>query len=260
MFAGEEKSVKVIPSRQVLRGEALVKRYRRRNVVNGVSLAVQQSEIVGLLGPNGAGKTTTFHLITGLVRPDSGEVVLNNETITRCPTYERARLGLAYLPQEPSIFRGLTVEQNLLLVLETLPLARHQREERLEELLVELDLAPLRKSKPHQLSGGERRRVEVTRALVRNPAFLLLDEPFAGVDPIAVAHIQDIIVRLKQKGIGILITDHNVRETLAITDRAYIIHEGKILTEGDPFAIADDPRAREIFLGESFSGNGQART
>jgi len=238
-----------------LHGEALVKKYDGRNVVNGISLLLRQGEIVGLLGPNGAGKTTTFYLLTGLIRADGGDVIFDDETITRWPMYKRARLGMAYLPQESSVFRGLTVEENLLAILETLPLNRHQRRERLEQLLEELNLVRIRKSKAYQLSGGERRRVEVTRALVTNPAFLLLDEPFAGIDPIAVEDIQNIVARLKQKDIGILITDHNVHETLEITDRAYIIYDGKILIEGDSATIANDPKAREFFLGERFSLN-----
>ncbi|MDZ7302175.1 MAG: LPS export ABC transporter ATP-binding protein [candidate division KSB1 bacterium] len=241
--------------RHYLRGEALVKKYNGRNVVNGVSLSLRQGEIVGLLGPNGAGKTTTFYLLTGLIRAGAGDVIFDDETITRWPMYKRARLGMAYLPQESSVFRGLTVEENLLAILETLPLTRYQRQERLEQLLEELNLVRIRKSKACQLSGGERRRVEVTRALVTKPAFLLLDEPFAGIDPIAVEDIQNIVARLKQKNIGILITDHNVHETLAITDRAYIIYDGKILIEGDSFTIGNDPQAREFFLGEKFSLN-----
>ncbi len=236
-----------------LRGEGLSKKYGGRSVVNDVSLSVRQGEIVGLLGPNGAGKTTTFHLLTGQVRAASGDVIFDDQIITNWPMYQRARLGISYLPQESSVFRGLTVEENLLSILETLPLDRRRRRERLEQLLQELNLTPIRKSKAHQLSGGERRRVEVTRALVRNPTFMLLDEPFAGIDPIAVEDIQNIVARLKQKNIGVLITDHNVHETLAITDRAYIIYDGTILIEGDSLTIAGDEKAREIFLGEKFS-------
>jgi len=234
-------------------GEGLSKKYGGRSVVNDVSLLVRQGEIVGLLGPNGAGKTTTFHLLTGQIRAASGEVTFDDQVITLWPMYQRARLGISYLPQESSVFRGLTVEENLLSILETLPLDRRQRHERLEGLLEELNLTRIRRSKAHQLSGGERRRVEVTRALVRNPTCMLLDEPFAGIDPIAVEEIQNIVARLKQKNIGVLITDHNVHETLAITDRAYIIFEGRILIQGDSLTIAGDEKAREIFLGENFT-------
>jgi lipopolysaccharide export system ATP-binding protein len=209
-----------------LHGERLSKKYGGRLVVNDVSLNVRQGEIVGLLGPNGAGKTTTFHLLTGQIKATGGEVIFDDKVITFWPMYKRARLGISYLPQESSAVRGLTVEENLLAIIETLPLNRQQRHQRLEQLLEELNLSPIRKSKAYRLSGGERRRVEVTRALVTNPAFLLLDEPFAGIDPIAVEEIQNIVARLKYKNIGILITDHNVHETLAITDRAYIIFEG----------------------------------
>ena len=239
--------------RHILCGEALIKKYKGRNVVNGVSLSLRQGEIVGLLGPNGAGKTTTFYMLTGLIRSNGGEVIFDDKVITLWPMYKRTRLGMAYLPQESSVFRGLTVAENLLAILETLPLDRRQRRERLEQLLEELNLGRIRKSKAYQLSGGERRRVEVTRTLVTQPAFLLLDEQFAGIDPIAVEEIQNIVARLKQKNIGVLITDHNVHETLAITDRAYIIFEGRILIEGDSLTIARDAKGREIFLGERFS-------
>jgi len=236
-----------------LQGERLVKVYGRRRVVNEVSLSVRQGEIIGLLGPNGAGKSTTFHMLSGMIRPNSGEVIYDDTTITRMPMYQRARMGIGYLAQESSVFRGLTVEENLLAILELQPLDKNQRRERLEQLLQELNLGNIRKSKASLLSGGERRRVEITRALVNNPSFLLLDEPFAGIDPIAVEEIQSIVTRLKKKNIGILITDHNVHETLEITDRAYIIHDGRILIEGDSHTIAGDVKARRIFLGENFS-------
>jgi len=236
----------------ILRAEQLVKTYVGRRVVNDVSVEVRAGEIVGLLGPNGAGKTTTFYMIVGLARPDAGVVSLNGEDITRLPMYERARRGISYLPQEPSIFRKLTVEQNILAILETLGLGAEERAERLSSLLDELGMARLAKSKAYSLSGGERRRLEITRALVISPSFMLLDEPFAGIDPIAVVDIQGIVTQLKERGIGVLITDHNVRETLGICDRAYILNEGTVLEEGVPARIAESPRAREIYLGEKF--------
>jgi len=220
--------------------------------VNDVALRLQQGEIVGLLGPNGAGKTTTFYMIVGLTRPDTGTVFLNGEDVTALPMYERARRGVSYLPQEPSVFRKLTVEQNIRAILETLDLSHEERGERCRRLLDELGIARLAKNKAYSLSGGERRRVEITRALVISPSFMLLDEPFAGIDPIAVVDIQNIVTQLRERGIGVLITDHNVRETLGICDRAYILNEGTVLEEGVPARIAESPRAREIYLGEKF--------
>jgi lipopolysaccharide export system ATP-binding protein len=230
----------------------LTKSYGGRTVVRGVSIAVASGEIVGLLGPNGAGKTTTFYMTVGLTAPDAGRVVLNGEDVTGSPMYARARKGIGYLPQEPSIFRGLTVEQNLLAILETLKLSRAQRRQRVTELLAELNLTPLAKAAAHTLSGGERRRAEITRALVISPRFILLDEPFAGIDPIAVTDIQKIIFHLKERGIGVLITDHNVRETLRITDRAYIVHDGVIFRSGTPASLAADEDVRRIYLGHEF--------
>ncbi len=231
----------------------LVKVYRRRRVVNGVSLSVDRGEIVGLLGPNGAGKTTTFYMIVGLIRPNNGTISLDSKDVTTQPMYIRAREGITYLPQEPSIFRKLTVEENIMAILETMNLSRQERRERLVELLDELNVGHLAGSRGYALSGGERRRVEITRALVTCPDFLLLDEPFAGIDPLAVIDIQRIIAQLKEKGIGLLISDHNVRETLKVCDRAYILNEGVILEEGDPQQIASSPKARRIYLGEEFS-------
>ena len=236
----------------LLRAEGLNKSFGGRRVVNDVSIEVRAGDVVGLLGPNGAGKTTTFHMMVGLTRPDSGTVLLNGENVTQLPMYERARRGVSYLPQEPSIFRKLSVEDNLLAILETLALTPAERRERLRQLLDELGITRLAKNKALSLSGGERRRVEITRALVLSPSFMLLDEPFAGIDPIAVVDIQGIVTQLKERGIGVLITDHNVRETLGICDRAYILNEGTILEEGDPARIADSKRAREIYLGEKF--------
>ncbi len=232
----------------------LVKTYRHRRVVDEVSLRVEPGEIVGLLGPNGAGKTTTFLMTLGMVRPDSGEVLFKDQDVTRTAIFRRARLGMAYLPQEPSVFRRMTVEGNLLAILETLDLKRAERKARLEALLAELGLAPRRKSRADTLSGGERRRLEITRALVLEPALLLLDEPFAGVDPIAVQDIQAILRRLrKDRGISILLTDHNVRETLSVTDRSYIIADGKILKSGAPSDLVRDEVVRRTYLGEGFS-------
>jgi lipopolysaccharide export system ATP-binding protein len=221
-------------------------------VVDDVSIEVHGGEVVGLLGPNGAGKTTSFHMIVGLTRPDAGRVYLGDVDVTPLPMYERARRGIGYLPQEPSVFRKLTVEQNILAILETLALTAAERAERLRQLLDELGIAKLAKSKAQALSGGERRRLEITRALVISPSFMLLDEPFAGIDPIAVVDIQGIVSQLKRRGIGVLITDHNVRETLGICDRAYIVNEGTVLEEGTPAAIAESPRARQNYLGEKF--------
>ena len=230
----------------------LTKSFSGRTVVRGVSLQVHSGEIVGLLGPNGAGKTTTFHMTVGLTAPDSGRVLLDDEDLTDAPMYVRARKGIGYLPQEPSIFRGLTVEQNILAILETLPLTRAERRTRLAGLLDELHLTPLAKSPAHTLSGGERRRTEITRALVMSPRFILLDEPFAGIDPIAITEIQGIISQLKARGIGVLVTDHNVRETLRITDRAYIVHDGVLYQSGSPAALAADAEVRRIYLGADF--------
>jgi len=235
-----------------LRTHNLTKSYSGRTVVKGVSLDVASSEIVGLLGPNGAGKTTTFYMTVGLTQPDSGRVELDGRDVTDDPMYIRARKGIGYLPQEPSIFRGLTVEQNLLAILETTHLDGSGRRARLRELLAELNLTPLAGAPAHTLSGGERRRAEITRALVISPKFILLDEPFAGIDPIAVSDIQKIIFHLKDRGIGVLITDHNVRETLRITDRAYIVHDGGIFRSGTPDSLAADDEVRRIYLGTDF--------
>ncbi len=230
----------------------LVKAYSGRRVVDAINLEVHRGEVVGLLGPNGAGKTTTFYIIVGLIRPDGGRVLLNDEDISRCPMYMRARKGISYLPQEPSVFRKLTVAENIMAILETLYMDKGEREQRLGELLKELDLTGLSQSMAYSLSGGERRRVEITRALVTSPQYILLDEPFAGIDPIAVADIQEIIRALRSKGIGVLISDHNVRETLKVCDRAYIVNEGAILIEGDPNCIACSETARRIYLGKDF--------
>jgi lipopolysaccharide export system ATP-binding protein len=235
-----------------LRTQELTKSYGGRTVVRGVSLDVQSGEVVGLLGPNGAGKTTTFYMTVGLTSPDSGRVIFNGEDVTDLPMYARARKGIGYLPQEPSIFRGLTVEQNIMAILETLDLDAAGRRARCKELLAELNLTSLGSSPAYTLSGGERRRAEITRALVISPKFLLLDEPFAGIDPIAITDIQKIIFHLKDRGIGVLITDHNVRETLRITDRAYIVHDGGIFHSGTPEALAADEEVRRIYLGTEF--------
>jgi lipopolysaccharide export system ATP-binding protein len=236
----------------VLGVERLKKSYRKRTVVDNVSLDIRQAEIVGLLGPNGAGKTTIFYMIVGLERPDSGIVYLDSKDISRLPMYLRARNGISYLPQEASVFRKLTVEDNILLVLQTLPLTKHEREHRLELLLSELDIAYVRHTKAYQLSGGERRRTEIARCLVIEPRFILLDEPFAGIDPIAVIDIQKILQKLRARGIGVLITDHNVRETLAITDRAYIINDGRIFRAGTPEELTQDEEVKRVYLGENF--------
>jgi lipopolysaccharide export system ATP-binding protein len=236
-----------------LAAKKLTKIYNKRKVVNGIDLMISPGEVVGLLGPNGAGKTTTFYMIVGLIKPDDGEIFLDNENISRYPMYKRARKGLNYLPQEPSIFRKLTVEENIMAILETLDLHEDERRERLKELLGELDLTALAKNHAYSLSGGERRRVEITRALVTAPKYILLDEPFAGIDPLAVADIQKIIEKLKAKGIGIIVSDHNVRETLSCCDRAYIVNEGAILVEGDPESIAQSELARKIYFGENFN-------
>ena len=231
----------------------LVKEYRRRRVVNGVAMNVREGEIVGLLGPNGAGKTTSFYMITGLIRPTSGHVFFKGQDVTRLPMYRRARMGLGYLAQEPSIFRNLTVEENVLAILETLPIGLRERRRRLDYLLEELKIGYLAKQKAYTLSGGERRRLEITRALVTDPSLILLDEPFSGVDPLAVYDVQQIIRDLKQRGLGILITDHNVRETLSVVDRAYVIYSGEVLTEGTREFLVNDPQAREKYLGKAFS-------
>jgi len=237
---------------KVLRGEALCKVYSKRMVVNRVSIEVKKGEVVGLLGPNGAGKTTTFHMFTGMIKPTSGRVFINEQDITPWPMYRRAQLGIGYLSQEPSIFRKLTVEENLLLVLQTLEISKKEQLERLELLLDELGIRKYRKLKAYALSGGERRRTEITRALVTNPDFMLLDEPFVGVDPIAVEDIQTIVVGLKNRSIGVLITDHNVHETLSITDRSYLMFEGQILKTGSSEFLANDEDARRLYLGDSF--------
>jgi lipopolysaccharide export system ATP-binding protein len=235
-----------------LEARALTKVYGGRKVVSGVDLEIRPGEVVGLLGPNGAGKTTTFYMIVGLIRPDDGRIFLDAEEITRDPMYVRARKGINYLPQEPSVFRKLTVKENILAILETLDIDSEERKNRLEQLLGELDLTDLASSKAYALSGGERRRVEITRALVTSPRFILLDEPFAGIDPLAVADIQKIIQKLKAKGIGVVISDHNVRETLSVCDRAYILNEGTVLIEGLPDMIAESKIARKFYLGDDF--------
>ncbi len=238
--------------RSILSGESLVKIYNKRRVVDDISLNVKQGEIVGLLGPNGAGKTTTFYIITGMIRPNSGDVAIDGEVITSYPMYKRARKGVAYLPQEASVFRKLTVEENLLAILEMLGVPKKERLRKTEQYLNELNITHIAKSLGYHLSGGERRRTEIARTLVTNPKFILLDEPFAGVDPIAVEDIQNIVHGLKNKGIGVLITDHNVHETLSITDRAYLLFEGKILREGTAEVLAEDEQVRKLYLGEKF--------
>ncbi|RKY43769.1 MAG: LPS export ABC transporter ATP-binding protein [Candidatus Omnitrophota bacterium] len=237
---------------KILEVQNLTKSYNGRKVVNGISLNVRRGEVVGLLGPNGAGKTTSFYMIVGVTFPDEGKILFDNRDITYLPIHKRAKFGIGYLSQEPSVFRGLTVEENIMAVLETLPLSRKEREARLETLLRELKIEKLRKSKAYTLSGGEMRRLEITRSLVTNPSFLLLDEPFSGIDPIVVNEAKEIVKELKNKGIGILLTDHNVRETLSIVDRAYLIYEGRILISGSSKVLIDDPRAREIYLGKDF--------
>ena len=229
------------------------KAYRGRRVVDGVSVSVQQGEVVGLLGPNGAGKTTSFYMIVGLISPDSGHILVDEDDITDLPMYQRARRGISYLPQEASVFRKLTVEENLLAILETLHLRARERREILERLISQLGLEQVRRSQGYMLSGGERRRVEIARSLVINPSFLLLDEPFSGIDPIQVLELQRIIFDLKRSGIGILVTDHNVRETLVVTDRAYIINNGRIFRAGSPEALGRDPEVKRVYLGESFT-------
>jgi len=238
---------------RLLMTDKLVKSYNQRRVVNGVSIYVSAGEIVGLLGPNGAGKTTTFNMVVGIVRPDDGAVRFQNHDVTRLPMHQRARLGIGYLTQEPSIFRKLTVEQNILAILETCQINASERALRLKSLLDELDLTRLAKSRAYTLSGGEKRRLEITRALVTSPKLLLLDEPFSGIDPIAVYEVQRIIRRVKERGLGVLITDHNVRETLKLVDRAYLINHGSVVFEGAGFEMINDPKAREIYLGPEFN-------
>jgi lipopolysaccharide export system ATP-binding protein len=235
-----------------LGANGLVKIFGKRRVVDDVSILVEKGEVVGLLGPNGAGKTTTFHMITGLINPDAGKVFLDDTDLTRLAMYRRARMGVGYLAQEPSVFRKMTVEQNLMAILEMLPLSRAERVAKMEKLMEEFTITHLRKQKAHTLSGGERRRIEIARALTTDPHFILLDEPFAGIDPIAVNDIQEIVKGLSARGIGVLITDHNVHETLSITDRAYLLFDGKILKSGDAKFLAGDDQAKELYLGENF--------
>lgn len=237
---------------QILQAKGLTKAFRGRKVVDGVDLHLKAGEVVGLLGPNGAGKTTSFYMVVGLTRPDKGSILLGDDDVTGLPMYIRARRGIAYLPQEASVFRKLTVRENILAILETIPIAREEREERLSSLMGELGISHLSDSRAYSLSGGERRRVEIARALVISPSFILLDEPFAGIDPIAVMDIQGLITHLKSKGIGVLITDHNVRETLGICDRAYILSDGKIIEAGSPEDISNSEKARRVYLGEKF--------
>ncbi|HUI74889.1 MAG TPA: LPS export ABC transporter ATP-binding protein [Candidatus Acidoferrum sp.] len=238
-----------------LQAVELTKSYRGRKVVDGVELEIGQGEVVGLLGPNGAGKTTTFYIIVGLARPDSGRVLLNGDEITDLPMYLRARSGISYLPQEPSVFRQLSCEENLLAVLETLPLTPEQQRDRVEELLVQMGLETVRTSKAYTLSGGERRRLEIARSLTLQPSFILLDEPFSGIDPLTVKDLQEIIRDLANSGIGVLITDHNVRETLSVTDRAYILKSGKIFRKGNPGQLSSDAEVRRVYLGDHFRLN-----
>ncbi len=238
-----------------LQAVELSKTYRGRRVVDDVELEIGQGEVVGLLGPNGAGKTTTFYILVGLARPDSGRVLLNGDEITDLPMYLRARSGISYLPQEPSVFRQLTSEENLLAVLETLPLTPEQQRDRLEELLVKMGLETVRQNKAYTLSGGERRRLEIARSLTLQPSFILLDEPFSGIDPLTVKDLQEIIRDLSRSGIGVLITDHNVRETLSVTDRAYILRNGKIFRKGRPAELSEDPEVRRVYLGDHFRLN-----
>jgi len=251
-IAGQQVSAQA-PRPALLATEHLVKEYRKRRVVNGVSIQVQPGEVVGLLGPNGAGKTTTFNMVVGVVKPDEGSVHFQGREVTSWPMHKRARLGMGYLTQEPSVFRKLTVEQNILAILETCRINSAERKLRLKYLLDELDLTPLAKNKAYTLSGGEKRRLEITRALVTSPRLLLLDEPFAGIDPIAVYEVQKIVRRLRDRGLGILITDHNARETLKLVDRAYILVRGEVMCEGDSEFLANDPKAREIYLGPDFN-------
>ncbi len=236
----------------ILRADNIIKKYGKRTVVKGVSIDVKQGEIVGLLGPNGAGKTTSFYMIVGLIQPNEGRVFLDEEEITKLPMYKRAQMGIGYLPQEVSVFRKLSVEDNIAAILEMMPYTKEEQKQRLEELLDEFSLGHVRKNLGHNLSGGEKRRTEIARALASNPKFILLDEPFAGVDPIAVEDIQSIVAKLKDKNIGILITDHNVQETLSITDRAYLLFEGNILKAGTAEELAADEQVRRVYLGQNF--------
>ncbi len=248
----DDASANVSAAAPDIQAVELVKQYGQRTVVNGVSLHARCGEIVGLLGPNGAGKTTTFYMVVGLVRPNSGTILFRGEPVTRLPVYRRARMGLGYLAQEASIFRKLTVEENVLAILETLPLTRAQRADQAEELLASLSLTKVARQRAYTLSGGERRKLEIARALVRKPAILMLDEPFSGVDPLAVHDIQEIVKGLRQKGLGIIVTDHNVRETLAIVDRAYLVYDGRILCEGSSEFLVQDETARRLYLGANF--------
>lgn len=240
-------------TQSLMKAEGLVKVFRGRKVVDGVEIAVAPGEVVGLLGPNGAGKTTSFYMIVGLIAADSGRVMFRGQDVTGLPMYQRARMGMGYLAQEPSVFRKLSVEDNIMAILETLPLPKEDRASRLESLLDELDIKSLRKSKAYVLSGGERRRLEITRALVTNPTFMLLDEPFSGVDPLGILELRKIIEQLKKKGIGILLTDHNVRETLPVVDRAYILYQGKVMSQGTSEFLINDPVSKELYLGPEFS-------
>jgi lipopolysaccharide export system ATP-binding protein len=249
----EKAPIKLVPGGGGLVASGLGKRYKKRPVVRNVSISLHRGEAVGLLGPNGAGKTTTFYMITGLVQPDEGRVMMDGHDVTMLPMYRRARFGLGYLPQEASIFRGLTVEQNIRAALEVVEPERDRREEMLDELLAEFGIAHLRRAPALALSGGERRRCEIARALATHPSYILLDEPLAGIDPIAVGEIRDLVKHLKDRGIGVLITDHNVRETLEIIDRAYILHDGKVLMEGNPQEIVANEDVRRVYLGEKFS-------
>ena len=238
---------------RLLEAKGLTKKYKNKNVVNGISICVLPGEIVGLLGPNGAGKTTSFNMIVGLVKPDDGDIIFENNSIAKLPMHERARLGIGYLTQEPSVFRKLTVEENILAILETCTKDKVEQKARLKSLLEELDLTSIAKSKAYTLSGGEKRRLEITRALVTSPRMLLLDEPFSGIDPIAVYEVQKILIQLKERRMGILITDHNVRETLKLVDRAYIMHKGDVCCEGESEKLVSDAKAREIYLGPDFN-------
>jgi len=251
MISAEPEQIESGPA--LLQTDSLVKRYRQRTVVNGVSIHVHAGEIVGLLGPNGAGKTTTFNMVVGVVRPDGGEVRFQDQSVTSLAMHQRARLGMGYLTQEPSVFRKLTVEQNILAILETCKLTRQERKTRLEYLLDELDLSKVARSRAYTLSGGEKRRLEITRALVTTPKLLLLDEPFSGIDPITVFEVQKIVRQLKNRGLGVLITDHNARETLKLVDRAYLIKNGEVIVQGSSEFIVNDPKAREIYLGPEFN-------
>jgi lipopolysaccharide export system ATP-binding protein len=250
---------RVVASGSVLEGSGLTKAFKRRRVVDDVSVRLEQGEIVGLLGPNGAGKTTTFYLITGLIRPDAGTVSMDGKDLTEAPMYKRARAGIGYLAQEPSVFRKMTVEENIIAILETMPLSREERRARLEKMLDELSIKHLRKNKAYSLSGGERRRLEITRALVTSPRFMLLDEPFAGVDPIAVHDIQTIVAGLRHRGLGVLITDHNVEQTLDIVDRAYIMFEGKVQVSGSVRELVYDDKVAELYLGPTLTSRLRAR-